>query len=44
MLGIQLDDRALFPARWRRLLLQLSGRDAVAADARRGEFQAGCYA
>ncbi len=39
MLGIQLDDRALFLARWRRLLLRVTSPAAVAADARRGELR-----
>jgi penicillin amidase len=37
MLAVQLDDRALFLERWRTLLLELLGTDAVARDARRRE-------
>lgn len=39
MLDIQLDDRALFLARWRGLLLQALGPDALAGDARRAELR-----
>lgn len=39
MLAIQLDDRALFLARWQRLLLRLLTPDAVAADTRRAVFR-----
>lgn len=39
MLAIQLDDRALFLARWRRLLLQISSADVAPGDARRGELE-----
>jgi penicillin amidase len=39
MLEIQLDDRALFMAPWRRLLMGVLSPDAVAADARRGELR-----
>jgi penicillin amidase len=37
MLRIQLDDRALLLARWRKLLLEVLTPDAVAKDPRRGE-------
>ncbi len=37
MLRIQLDDRALFLARWRRLLLELLTSGVAASDPRRGE-------
>jgi penicillin amidase len=37
MLGIQLDDRALFLERWQKLLLVTLGPEAVAKDSRRGE-------
>jgi penicillin amidase len=37
MLRVQLDDRALFLARWRELLLETLTPDAVAADPRRAE-------
>jgi penicillin amidase len=37
MLRIQLDDRALFLARWQRLLLDVLAPEALAADARRAE-------
>jgi penicillin G amidase len=37
MLRIQLDDRALFLARWQKLLLELLTPEAVAKDARRAE-------
>lgn len=40
MLAIQLDDRALFFARWRRLLLALLDGDALAGRAGRTEFRA----
>jgi penicillin amidase len=39
MLGIQLDDRALFLARWRRLLLQVLSPRAVAGHERRAELR-----
>ncbi len=39
MLSIQLDDRALFLERWRRLLLDLLTPEAVAADPLRGELR-----
>ena len=39
MLAIQLDDRALFLARWRRLLLQALSPGAVAGDERRADFR-----
>jgi penicillin G amidase len=39
MLQIQLDDRALFLARWRELLLRTLDPAAVQADARRAEFR-----
>jgi len=39
MLAIQLDDRALFLARWRRLLLQVLSPGAVAGDERRADFR-----
>lgn len=39
MLAIQLDDRALFLARWRRLLLGILGAEAVAAGSRRGDLR-----
>ncbi len=39
LLGVQLDDRALFLARWRELLLRTLTPAAVAADARRGEMR-----
>lgn len=39
MLQIQLDDRALFLARWRELLLKTLDPAAVQADARRAEFR-----
>jgi penicillin amidase len=38
MLRIQLDDRALFLERWRKLLLETLTAEAVAADPRRGEL------
>ncbi len=37
MLRVQLDDRALFLARWQKLLLELLTPEAVAKDARRAE-------
>jgi penicillin amidase len=37
MLGVQLDDRALFLARWQKLLLEVLTPDAVAGDPRRAE-------
>jgi penicillin amidase len=37
MLRVQLDDRALFLARWRKLLLDVLGPEAVAKDPRRAE-------
>jgi penicillin amidase len=37
MLRVQLDDRALFLARWQKLLLDVLGPDAVAKDPRRAE-------
>lgn len=40
MLKIQLDDRALFLERWRKLLLDTLDSDAVAADPRRAELRA----
>jgi penicillin amidase len=39
MLEVQLDDRALFLARWRDLLLKTLASEAVAKDARRGEMR-----
>jgi penicillin G amidase len=39
MLKIQLDDRAVFLARWQKLLLETLTSDAVAADPRRGELK-----
>jgi penicillin amidase len=39
MLALQLDDRALFLAPWRRLLLSLLGPDAVAGEPRRAELR-----
>lgn len=39
MRRIQLDDRALFLARWRDLLLRTLNAEAVAGDPRRGEFR-----
>ncbi len=39
MLAIQLDDRALFLARWRDLLLDLLTPEALAADPRRAELR-----
>jgi len=39
MLAIQLDDRALFLARWRDLLLKTLTPEAVKADPRRGELR-----
>ncbi|HET8644873.1 MAG TPA: penicillin acylase family protein, partial [Vicinamibacteria bacterium] len=39
LLAIQLDDRALFLARWRDLLLRTLDASALAADARRAEFR-----
>jgi penicillin amidase len=39
MLAIQLDDRALFFARWQELLLKVLTPEAVAADARRGALR-----
>jgi penicillin amidase len=39
LLGIQLDDRALFLERWRRLLLDVLDEEAVADDPRRGELR-----
>lgn len=39
MLAIQLDDRALFLARWRKLLLDTLTPEAVAADPRRKELR-----
>jgi penicillin amidase len=39
MLAIQLDDRALFLARWQELLLRVLTPEAVAADARRGALR-----
>jgi penicillin amidase len=39
MLAIQLDDRALFLARWRRLLLRTLSGDAVPAGGRRAELR-----
>ena len=39
MLGIQLDDRALFLAPWRRLLLQVLNPRAVAGHERRADFR-----
>ena len=39
LLRIQLDDRALFLKRWRRLWLELLTPEAIAADSRRGEFR-----
>ncbi|MCP4897073.1 MAG: penicillin acylase family protein [bacterium] len=39
MLGIQLDDRALFLTRWRDLLLEVLDPESIAADARRGELR-----
>ncbi len=40
MLKIQLDDRAVFLERWRKLLLDTLDSDAVAADPRRAELKA----
>jgi len=40
MLKIQLDDRAVFLERWRKLLLDTLDSEAVAADPRRGELRA----
>ena len=39
MLAVQLDDRALFLARWQKLLLDVLAPAAVAADPRRGELR-----
>jgi len=39
MLAIQLDDRAVFLERWRRLLLDLLAPEAIAQDPRRGELK-----
>ena len=39
MLALQLDNRALFLARWRGLLLQVLNEDAVAGDTRRKELR-----
>ena len=39
MLAIQLDDRAVFLERWRRLLLDLLTPEAIAQDPRRGELK-----
>jgi len=39
LLNVQLDDRALFLARWRELLLKTLGPEAVAKDARRAEMR-----
>lgn len=39
MLAIQLDDRAFFLARWRKLLLETLTPEAVAADSRRKELR-----
>jgi penicillin G amidase len=39
MLGIQLDDRALFLERWQKLLLDTLTPEAIAADARRGQLR-----
>jgi len=39
MLRIQLDDRALFLARWRDLLLEILTPEAIAAEPRRGELR-----
>jgi penicillin amidase len=39
LLKVQLDDRALFHARWRDLLLKVLGTDAVAKDPRRAEMR-----
>jgi penicillin amidase len=39
LLNVQLDDRALFLARWRDLLLKVLGPEAVTADPRRGEMR-----
>jgi penicillin G amidase len=39
MLNVQLDDRALFLARWRDLLLETLTAEAVAKDPRRGEMR-----
>lgn len=39
MLSIQLDDRALFLERWRKILLEALTPEAVAKDARRGELR-----
>lgn len=39
MLDIQLDDRALFLARWQRLLLETLDEEAVGDDARRQEYR-----
>jgi penicillin G amidase len=39
MLKVQLDDRALFLARWRDLLLKAIAPDAVGGDPRRGEMR-----
>ena len=40
MLRIQLDDRAIFLERWRKLLLDTLTSEAIAADSRRGELRA----
>jgi len=40
MLAIQLDDRAVFLARWRRLLLDLLDRHAIEANPARGRYRA----
>jgi penicillin amidase len=40
MLKIQLDDRAVFLERWRKLLLDTLGSEAVAADPRRADLRA----
>ena len=39
MLGVQLDDRALFLSRWQKLLLEVLSPAAVAADPRRAEMR-----
>jgi penicillin G amidase len=39
MLRVQLDDRALFVARWRALLLDLLDEEALGGDDERGEFR-----
>ena len=39
MLGVQLDDRAVFLERWRRLLLELLDEEAVSGHPQRAEFR-----